>query len=48
MISSKKDKPIPFAKFQIGDGMKGSFIDAEYRECGLSDIIENLPQTIKL
>jgi len=28
--------------------MKGSFIDAEYRECGLSNLIENLPQTIKL
>ena len=40
-MASKPEKHIPEIQFHIGDGLTGSFVDAEYRESGYSILLKN-------
>ncbi|KRX06659.1 Armadillo-type fold [Pseudocohnilembus persalinus] len=48
LLSSKTDKNIPRIEFYIGDGLSGSFLDAEYRLAGYYTNINNKAVQIPL
>jgi len=41
LVSAKADRHIPRLEIQIGDGLYGSFLDAEYHHAGKAEAINN-------
>lgn len=46
ILMAKEDRFIPECEILIGDGISGSFIDAEYRVGGIGEQISNVPKQI--